>query len=179
MSDIRIANRYAKALAATIGEGDKDHLKYQESLENIKALFMQKEAESFLKSPVMPMQVKRELLSYCLEKSDSPEKLKAFISIVADQGRVHLLPVIIDYFNRICDVKNNVIKGTVQAVVPLEQNDKDGLCEVLSSKLNKKIEISFVEDKTLLGGFVLKIGNYLFDNSLKTRIEALASQANY
>ena len=45
--------------------------------------------------------------------------------------------------------------------------------EYLKSKINTDISISNIEDKKILGGIKLKVGNTLIDGSLSTKLEKL------
>jgi F-type H+-transporting ATPase subunit delta len=50
---------------------------------------------------------------------------------------------------------------------------KSGLQKKLEQLLGKKLEMTYKTDPALIGGVITKIGNQVFDGSIKTQLQSL------
>ena len=173
----RIAKRYAQALLK-LTTGDLGRAKnYRDSLNEVGALFSLDEAAKVLYSPVMPNDLKKSLLSYGLKVANAGDELSRMVDTVVDAGRVSLLPQVIDVFARLIDEAEGIVHAEVTAAVSLPSEDTKQIATALSHLFGKKAEITQLVDGSLLGGFVVKVGDYVVDLSLKTKLEGLANAA--
>lgn len=54
---------------------------------------------------------------------------------------------------------------------PLEDREKEQLTKMLLEKLNRTIQVDFLQDQQIVGGVMLKFGNLALDGSLQKRIK--------
>ena len=70
--------------------------------------------------------------------------------------------------------KDNVVKAIITCVTEPDEKQLDGLykfvCKTAGTKL---VELEIVKDESLLGGFIIQIGNKQFDRSLKTKLAGI------
>jgi F-type H+-transporting ATPase subunit delta len=75
----------------------------------------------------------------------------------------------------------NDARGIAEAIVtsakPLTSEEQAELAEKFGQTLNKKLRLTAVVDPAILGGIVIKIGDRLYDGSLKTKLETFAHQS--
>jgi F-type H+-transporting ATPase subunit delta len=62
---------------------------------------------------------------------------------------------------------------TAVTVSKLSESELSDLKSNIKSKMNTDISISNIEDKKILGGIKLKVGNTLIDGSVSTKLEKL------
>lgn len=179
MSTSRLSQRYARALQTVEEKLGPDAATFSSCLEALNYVFKQSEAASYLSSPAMPTEGKLRLLDQVLEKIGATTALRNFLKVVADAGRIALIPQIIIAFNELSNAAKGVLHGVVNSVIALESADLSQLALHLSKELKHEVQLTQRLEPALLGGFTVQIGNFLLDSSLKTRIEALASQANH
>ncbi|MBT8386216.1 MAG: ATP synthase F1 subunit delta, partial [Ignavibacteria bacterium] len=68
---------------------------------------------------------------------------------------------------------------SVKTVYEFSEEQKRTLIENLEKTLNKKVRLTFTIDEDLIGGFVAKVGDTLFDASLQHQLKLLKNQLLY
>lgn len=173
----RIAHRYAKALYQFAGSDLAKAQKLRASFEGVTQLFKVKESEKVLRSPVMPASLKKSLLDYGLDQSQATPEVKVLVQTLLESGRIGLLPEVARAYGELLDQAEGVVKAELQSAVALGDGDNKAIGDALSKMLKKKVEIKPTVDPSLLGGFVAKVGNYLVDMSLRTKLDGLSQTA--
>ena len=79
MSTSAIANRYAESLYSVLSPDEAESA--ASGLETVKDLFKLEDASKILLSPVMPPELKSDLLRYALEKTGGPDALLSFVKL--------------------------------------------------------------------------------------------------
>lgn len=177
MSRSRLAGRYAKALYR-LDSGNADLMqKHHHQLEQLGELFKEKGIRRVLVSPVMPNELKFEILSYVMDKLTVGPELKNFVKAVVDAGRVAIFESIAGEYKTIINDKNNTAEAVVTTTVPLNQQQLSEISSVVGQKIGKKLILNQKVDPSILGGFVIDFGNSLIDLSLKTKLNEMAACA--
>jgi F-type H+-transporting ATPase subunit delta len=177
MSSNLIANRYAKALMKLTEGQPALSEKALGFLQACSELFEMPEAKMVLKSPVMPSDLKKAVLNFVAQKTDSAKDLGGFADQVVDAGRTTLLPEIFKAYKHMLDEKRGVAEATVITAEPISDAIKKELVGALEKIFQKKITVQSEIDKDVLGGVVVRVGNYTIDLSLKNRLNSVAEFA--
>ena len=177
MSATLIANRYARALLKMSETDSGFATKAEGFLNACENLFDINDARKILKSPVMPQDVKKALLSYAAETSGAGKEFSDFAAIVVDAGRTTMLPDISRAFKHMLAEKRGVAEATATTAEPLTSALTDELTQTLNQVFKKKIILRNEVDKKVLGGLVVSVGNYTIDLSLKSRLNSVADFA--
>ncbi len=169
MSSHRASVRYAKSVIELAQE--------QKSLEKVKEdmlLFIQvindnRELEVVLKNPIVPADKKRAILKALFEKRVQPLTFKAFDLIVSKNRESILDEIAVEFVNQY-----NVLKGIAVATVitpyKLDKGQHKDITQIVADITGMKVELAEVIDESLIGGFVLKIGDKQIDESVKTKL---------
>lgn len=177
MSSSYIANRYAKALL-TITEKDASlDDKALSFLSMCDELFEISETKKVLKSPVMPGDLKKAVLAYGAEKAKAPTEFVNFANQVVDAGRTAYLPQISKAFKDMLAAKRGFAEAVAVTAEPMTDAAKTELSAALEKVFQKKITLQNEIDKSVLGGFVVNVGNFTIDLSLKNRLNSVAEFA--
>jgi len=125
-----IAQRYANALLAAGGDGDK--LKqYVAELSNLSTTICNMPSlEEVLHSPIINNDKKTELVLLALDKKVDTH-LVNFIKILGEKKRLYLLPIIVKLLNAQLQKESNLYQGVVQSRGELEESDINQLQETL------------------------------------------------
>ena len=83
-----------------------------------------------------------------------------------------MLPSIASYFQEIVDDNAGIVRGEVTAAVSIEKDLYD-MESSLSKKLNKKVILSSTIDENIIGGIKIRIGDRLFDGTVKSKLNKL------
>ena len=106
------------------------------------------------------------------------QEVKNFVSILASNKRLSLLPVICAQFELL---KSNLEKSVdVEVVSAFDLNDAtaDKLAQVLGKKLEREVKVSTSTDQDLLGGVLIRAGDLVIDGSVRGRLNKLAEAMN-
>ena len=69
--------------------------------------------------------------------------------------------------------ETGVVYADISSAADLSESQKKRMHDSLSKKTNASIRMRVGRDETLLGGFVLRLGDWRFDGSLRGRIDRL------
>jgi F-type H+-transporting ATPase subunit delta len=172
-----IANRYAKALLSITETESGLADKAVSFLSLCDELFELSETRKILKSPVMPSDLKKAILAYGAEKANAPAEFVNFANQVVDSGRTAYLPQISKAYKDMLAAKRGFAEATAVTAEPLSEAVKTELSTALEKVFHKKITLQNEIDKGVLGGFVVRVGNYTIDLSLKNRLNSVAEFA--
>lgn len=175
MSNYKVANRYASALIDLSFEEnllDKINMDLDLVMKTIK---QSREIQLFLRSPVIKLNKKNEIITKIFQHKISSTSQK-FISMVINRGRANLLEEIIDHFYKIRDRKLGIINVQVKTAVDFDKSQSEKLTRTLEEFTKKKVLINFSLDKSLIGGFVVQLEDTILDASLKRQLEILRTK---
>jgi F-type H+-transporting ATPase subunit delta len=172
-----IAIRYARALIKLMGTDDVVVKQNMEVFKSLNSLFEIKEATDILKSPVMPLKLKADLLALAFKKTQTAPAFTRFIDVILSSQRVQLIPEIFLAYKQQMDVHHNILHAHITFSGQVKEEHERELKSQLERLFRKKVEVSKSINPDLLGGYVVKIGHYLLDSSLKTKIETLINNA--
>jgi F-type H+-transporting ATPase subunit delta len=168
--EVRIARRYAKALSEVLTD-DKIE-KVLEELKTLLSLFDDK-AIRYFKSPIIPTEKKRELLSNVLQKVEVTEELKKVLNLMAERDRLGLLKEFSEEFEKFADARLGVVKAEITSATELDSEVLEKIKSKIEEIFNKKAEVTVKIDPSLIGGFIVKVADKVLDASVKTQLENL------
>lgn len=177
MSVAKIAGRYAKSLIDLAKEQGKletvvgDINAFKEASGN-KDLYM------MLKSPIINTTKKRSILKEIFGGSFD-EMTMAFINIVLTKGREEALPEICNEFVNQYRSMKNITSATVTSAAALTDETLGKIKSKIQTEMSQgggEVQIETKVDPSLIGGFVIEIGDKLYDASVATRLKKLRKE---
>ena len=166
-----IALRYARSLFSLLDNNQQKVC--SKGFSRLLELFELKQSCVVLNSSVMPASVKKELVEYSLKGTDKYDLLRRFVYMLIDAKRLSLLPLIVSCFNDLILESQNEAKAKVVVARALSSQQAESLEKGLEETFKKKLLVEYVEEPTILGGFVVYVNNYFLDCSLKNKITKL------
>lgn len=129
-------------------------------------------------SPIVKKTEKLKLVEFLHQKLKISQLSLSFLILLVKNFRLNLLSsIVLAYHDRLNDFKN--IKAVkITSAKMLGDQDKKYLVQFLEKKLNKKIELSFNMESSIIGGILINYDSYLLDYSLKGAITKIAKIAN-
>ncbi len=106
------------------------------------------------------------------------EEVKNFVSIVASNKRLALLPVINTQFAEFKASLEQSVDVEVVSAFDLSDSARDKLAQALGAKLEREIRVSTRTDSELLGGVLIRAGDMVIDGSVRGRLNKLAEAMN-
>lgn len=172
MKRSRVAKRYARALFELAVE--KKQLDVVETdLKLLQDDYQQvEEFQQLMDSPVIPGATKQKVFAEAY-KSRLQENTFSFVAFLITKNRESLLEdVILDFYD-LLDDHRGIIRGDVYSVVALSDAQVKSLKARLDEITGKNVIFSQKIDENLLGGFVVKIDDMVYDTSLRNQLEVL------
>lgn len=172
MSNVRVARRYAEALM-NLAEEQKQLDRVADDLQAIQRLTMAShDLVLFLKSPVINKEKKLGIFAELFQKKVTPLTLH-FLSLLTEKSREDILPQIIEQFFVLHDERLGIVNVQVKAIGELTRDQGKLLQQRLESHTKKKVRFTLSVDKLLKGGFVARVGDTVFDGSVKRQLELM------
>ena len=123
-----------------------------------------------LSSPRLPAERKRAVLSELLGKRASEHTLK-LLAFVVEQGRARQLGPIARELVRLAAERRRREVAEVRAAVALTPEQERRLARALAQATDKDVELHVVVDPGVIGGVVARVGDRVFDGSIRRRLE--------
>lgn len=176
MSVSRISSRYAKSLLDLAVEGNTTE-QVMNDIQAFSKMLESRDLQLLLKSPIVSSDKKSDIFKALFEGKFS-QLTMAFLNIILNKGREEFLPQIAeDFILQYKEAKGITdVKLTTAAKVP------DALLDEIKSKLmdsdatSEKVEISTDVNPDLIGGFVVEIGDKLYDDSIAHKLNEIKKQ---
>lgn len=167
---IKIAKPYASALCA-FDERDKIF----DELKNVSSVISNSDdLKQFLVNPIVSINDKKEIIAKVFE--DLSLNTKNFLFLLADKNRIDYFESILEQFGQELDEINNVKRVEIISAVELNEDEKFRIKDKLQRKLSCEVAPLYKIDAAIVAGLVIKIGDKVIDNSLKSRIEGMKRQ---
>ena len=100
--------------------------------------------------------------------------LKNFIDLLIKKNALAKIDKIIEEFDAIWNKENKIVKGAITTAQEIDKSTPQSLEDYIK-KLSgaEKLEVENKINKDLISGTIIKYGDRILDNSLKTRINNL------
>jgi F-type H+-transporting ATPase subunit delta len=167
-----IAERYAKALlrAAQAEKALGDVGAQAQGLSQ--ALQGAEGAQRFLGDPIAEPAAKLAVMAAAFEGGPHAV-LRSFLEAVLAQKRERFLPLILKAFLQLRDEAEGRSEASLGTARPLDAGEVALLEGELSRRLGRQVTLKPYTEKELLGGAVLRLGDTVYDASLRSRLKRL------
>ncbi|MCS4167027.1 F0F1 ATP synthase subunit delta [Sphingobacterium sp. BIGb0116] len=177
MSVFKVASRYAKSLIDLASE--------QGSLETIKedmdsfiaVLKSSTELQAVFANPIVPLDKKKNILDALFKDKINPNIL-AFFKIMINKGRGEIVYATAQEFIREYNEVKGIVKATVTSAAPLSEANLAAMKDVLAKETNAQVILINKVDHSLIGGFVVNIGDRQIDASIDGKLNKLERYLN-
>lgn len=178
MSVLRIANRYAKSFV-DFGAENKKLPELIEDVKSILELTKNKEFNLFLKSPIIKYEVKSKTINSLLEGRIQKETMD-FLHLTLQKGRENLLPEILEAIIVKYQTLQNITRVTITSAVELAEDELNKISAQLEQMKITGGKVEFVKkvNPAIIGGFILEIGDKLYDASVTSRLKLIRTELN-
>jgi F-type H+-transporting ATPase subunit delta len=169
-----VARPYAKAAFAYAQEQGKLDA-WSGWLATARATVLSDEYGAFERSPgVQTRQLVELVAGVCGGALDANSR--AFLDLLAENGRLDYLPEIADRFEELKAEAANVADVEVTSAVELDHAQRERLAGALRARLRRDVRLHCTVDPSLIGGAVVRSGDMLIDGSLRNRLERLGTE---
>ncbi|HEX9712274.1 MAG TPA: ATP synthase F1 subunit delta [Actinomycetota bacterium] len=118
----------------------------------------------------LPAEHRARMVSELLGSKASPHTVN-LIAFVVQQGRARDLPAIIDSVVQLAAAERAKAVAEVRSAVPLDGEQQAKLKAALEQATGKQLELKVVVDPSVIGGLLARVGDLVFDASVRRRLE--------
>lgn len=171
--DSQIQKRYGAAIFKIAKESGKVDLIYDDMNSFLKFCRTQVCLKEFLAQSFIAKKERIKVISLIgKELSLSPEFIN-FISLLIENERSNYLFKIFIEYSRLKDEDSGAANVTVTSAAKMTEDEKAKVTAFIEKKFNIKPVINETVDETIFGGYIIKIGDLLYDGSIRTNINNL------
>lgn len=174
MSSTKIAKRYANALYLNAESGKQDNMLAEMQQLEI-TLQSNPQLRELLANASIDSSEKSTVLQSIFNKQSST--VKNLLLLLCEKKREQLLPDVISAFYQAYNQFNKIENVTVYSALPLDKQSQDTISKIVKEKTGaNQIVLTNQIDKSLLGGFVIRFGDYLLDTSIQSNLTKIKKE---
>jgi F-type H+-transporting ATPase subunit delta len=102
-----------------------------------------------------------------------PDAGKNFLRAVIDNGRLAALPEVARQFRAMRNAQSGSSDAIVYSAFPIAEFDLGRVSTALEKRFGRKLNLKVQEDKSLIGGIRVVVGDEVLDTSVKARLEQM------
>jgi F-type H+-transporting ATPase subunit delta len=171
MASTRAAIRYAKAIldmGESIGVANEVNNDMILIASTIKGNL---ELNNFIQSPTISVEVKENALLEVFANANGVTK--GFFHLLFENKRFEILEAIAVEYTNLFGIMNDVEVAKVTTAIPMDAALEAKVLAKISSLSDKKITIENNVDASIIGGFILRIGDKQYNASVANRLQVL------
>lgn len=170
-----VASRYAKSLLDLAVEKGQLDAVYADMLQVKEVAAGSKDFVTFLNSPIIKTDKKTAVLNTLFEGKLSDLTLK-FLILVASKRRESVIPEMASAFIDQYKAHKNILTAVVTSANGLDAATRQKALDLVKSQMEGEIELVEKTDASLIGGFILKIGDKQIDRSVSRQLTNLKKE---
>ena len=170
-----IAKRYARALFAIGQEKGPEELQaYGQHLAQLAELMREApQLVRLFRNPIVRIEHKKGVITSLLDKLEITGIVRDYCLFLADRERLAHLLDIQAYFAKLLDASQGILRGELVTAIDLTKTKQDQIKRKLEKQLQNTLILDYQTDTTILGGLVLKVGDKVYDASLRAQLDLM------
>ena len=175
MSELTVAARYAKSLI-DLAEEQNVVVKINNDMELFRhTLKANPQLKAVLANPIVSHSKKIKILDEVFTGKVNKVSI-AFFKLMVNKGRGEVLYFTAQEYINLYDIKNHIVNARVVSATALSEANKKKMIADVESATGCTVKLEAKVDPTLIGGFVLTVGDRQVDTSLANDLRKLKKE---
>lgn len=171
-----LARRYAKAIFE-IGSSQGDLTKLGQDIRSLaKAMNESKELGAVLTNPAIRRSDRKKVIDGLLQSIGVQTATRNLVYILLDGERLGSVPGISRALDEMIEAKAGRVTAEIVSAKPLDPSQLSQINAALEKLSGKKVSVTTRQDPELLGGVIAKVGDTVYDGSLRTQLRTLRDE---
>lgn len=171
MASTRAAIRYAKAILE-IADSKSVATEVGNDMSLIASTINNNaELSTFIQNPTVKVEVKESALLEVFAQVNAVTK--SLFHLLFENKRFEILEAVALEYNKLFDIMNGVEVAKVTTAIPMDAALEAKVLTKIATFSNKKITIENTVDASIIGGFILRIGDKQYNASVANRLQVL------
>ena len=168
------AARYARAFADVVLEAKLRPEEVEQQLHDFAATFVgSKDLRELLLNPSLETRKRVAILGAVNSRIGCGPKVRNFIAVLIRHERLGALSEILDEYRQEMNRRLQISDAEVVTARPLSDEDRRKLTAQVAELAQTRVNATFREDKSLIGGAIVRVGSTVYDGSVRGRLERL------
>jgi F-type H+-transporting ATPase subunit delta len=168
------ARRYAEA-AFELASRDDAVDAWADGLDVAAQVAADDRIRTFLDSPAAPLGDRLALVDRTLD-GKAPESVVRLVKLLAGRRAIDRLPAILAEYRRLVNRDRGIVEALVTSAAPLTADETEALRTKVGKMTDRTVDLRVQVDDSLIGGLTVRIGDTLYDASVRGRLERLRDQ---
>jgi F-type H+-transporting ATPase subunit delta len=168
----RVARRYALAIFEAVPTELGLERFFSDVRDLQRSLEASAELRGFFASPVITDARKREAVEALFAERLTPYTLSVLLFLI-EKDRENLLREILASLDDLYRDERGIQTMQVTAARAMDDAQQSALVGVVSAMTKKPVEAAFAADEALIGGLVVRVGDVVYDGSVKRQLQRL------
>ena len=134
------------------------------------------ELRNFLASPAVDRDAKHGVIEKLVARLGASKIIRNFVFLIVDHGRAHILPEIVSAFQEVVRQRQGIAEAEISTAIELNAAQKAEFAFTLERLTGKRVEAKYSLEPALLGGAVVRIGDAIYDGSLRHRLDEMRAR---
>jgi F-type H+-transporting ATPase subunit delta len=170
MSRRTSATRYARALFdVAVKESDPAQIERDLAVV-VSAMNEHPDLRRVILSPQTRHAARVNVIKALAARAQAQPPLAKLLALLADRGRLELLPDLLDVYRERLLAHHNIARATVTSATPLSSETLAALAAKLSGLTGKQVQLDTAVDPAIIGGIITRVGNTVYDGSVRTQL---------
>jgi F-type H+-transporting ATPase subunit delta len=172
-----IAAPYARAFADVVFEAHLNANDVNQQLNDFTAAWHESaDLREVYLNPSFPTEQKVSILDKLNARLGMSVQVRNFIAVLIQHDRLNLLDEILEEYRREVNRRLGISEVYVTTARPLEADERQELEQKVATLTGTQVQATYHEDKSLLGGVIVRVGSTVYDGSIKGRLDRLKEQ---
>ena len=171
---LTLARPYAKAAFAYASEQNATDA-WSNALQLLSAAVQDEAFSAYLNRPELTPAEQVGLFAKVLG-NEQTEAVSNFLTLLADNGRLALLPEIDTEFEQLKSQNNNTVDVVIESAFPLDSVQEQKLAHALEKRLNSAVKVTVEVNPALIAGVVIRAGDQVIDDSALSKLEKMRTR---
>ena len=165
------ARRYAEA-AFELATRDKALDAYAEGLALAAEMLGQETVLDVLRNPARPLGQRTEIVDALLA-GRVPEPVLKLVGLLVERGRIDRIGEVAGEYRRLLNQERGVVEAVATSASPLTDEETKALQRKVAQMTGATVDLTVAVDESLIGGLTVRVGDTLYDASVRGRLERL------
>ena len=169
-----IALRYAHAFASVTASAHLDVAAAQQQLRDFsETLAGSRDLREVLMNPSIANEQKLKVLDSVAGRIGMFAQVRNFLAVIMDHQRLAELDEILTEYHAVADAQSGFAEAEITSAHVLNEQDRAELEAQVAKLAGGQVRATYLQDATLLGGAVVRIGSKVYDGSIRAQLQQL------
>src|SRR5580700_5069352 len=165
---------YARALADVVFDQHLDPGQILQEARSLVALVQNyQQLREVWEAPSIPAEQKRALLDAIVTREGISRPVRNFMAVLMDHRRLKFLEPIVQEFGHELNRRLGFTEAEITSARELGQAERSAIEAQVEKLTGHRVRARYVQDSSILGGAIVKLGSTIYDGSVKGQLERI------